>query len=122
MIKKILLNKMHRHIYKINTESNESIMGLIYFLNDGVGFDYYVDFLLDEARKECGGNISWLEKNGNIVSIEIDDYVYPDTPIFTTSVSNLLYIIKEFNRLEDLEVDRIQISVDDNDNVNVIGE
>ncbi|MGE0009352.1 MAG: hypothetical protein AB7F19_02310 [Candidatus Babeliales bacterium] len=57
-----------------------------------------------------------------MVSIEIDDYIYPNTPIFSTSICNLIKIIQEYDRLEDLEVNRIEITIDEFDQVTIVGE
>lgn len=113
--------KIEQNGYLQVAYSHPVMLTLEIFLNDGIGFSSYIEFLLDEARQKCAGNLSWLQKTGNMVSIEIDDYVYPDTPVLTTSISNLLKILIEYRELLKADVDKIEIIIDENDNVFVKG-
>lgn len=100
-------------MYKQDKWSDDSMVTLHMFLNDGVGYKPYINYLNDQQRINISGNISWLQKQGELVTVEIDDYVYPDMPPFTTTIDNLLTILQEYQKLEDLEVDHIEISLDD---------
>ncbi len=101
-------------MYKQIEYNDKSMNTLAIFLNDGIGFKSYIEFLENQQDVEFSGNISWLEKQGKLVTIEIDDYVYPNMHPFTTTIDNLLTILKEYKRLFYLEVDIIKISLDDN--------
>ncbi|MGE0009354.1 MAG: hypothetical protein AB7F19_02325 [Candidatus Babeliales bacterium] len=123
MIKrKFIWHKLKKNIYRQDSVSDKSIEALAIFLSDGLGFKTYMDFLLDEKRQRFVGNLSWLEKRGDMISIDIDDYVYPDTPIFTTTIRNLITILQEYRRLFYLQVNRIEITIDEFDQVSVTGE
>lgn len=123
MIKrKLVWQQISKNIYRQMSDNDASLEALAIFLKDGLGFKAYIDFLLDKNQQKFVGNLSWLEKHGNMISIDIDDYVYPDTPIFTTTISNLLLILEEYKKLFLLEVDRIEISFDEHGQVAITGE
>lgn len=113
--------KLEKYIYKQVECSDKSMDTLCIFLNDGIGFKPYIDFLENAQKIRIGGNLSYLEKQGKMVSIEIDDYVYPDMPSFITTIDNLLTILKEYKRLFYLEVDIIEITIED-DELSIKGE
>lgn len=121
MKKYSIWQKIEKYMYKQIEYNHVTMDTLDIFLNDGIGFKPYIKYLNDPRRKSFSGNISWLEKKGNLVTIEIDDYVYPSMPLFTTTINNLLKILHEYQKLEDLEVDQIEISLE-NDKVSINGK
>ncbi len=80
-----------------------------------------MNFLEDTYRIKFSGNISDLEKRDTLVTVFVDDYVFPNMPPFTTTIKNLIAILIEFVRLKDLEVNKIIITLND-DVVTISGE
>lgn len=114
MIKKyIVWKKIEKYMYKQVEYNDKSMNTLAIFLNDGIGFKPYVNFLENQKHDEFSGNISWLQKHGKFITIEIDDYVYPNMPPFITTINNLLTMLKKYKRLFYLEVNRIEITLED---------
>lgn len=115
MIKRYSIwQKIEKYMYKQIEYNDKSMNTLAIFLNDGIGFKSYIEFLENPQDDEFSGNISWLEKKGKLVTIEIDNYVYPNMPPFTTTIDNLLTILKEYKRLFYLETNKIEIKLEDN--------
>ncbi len=112
MIKKFIVwHKLNNGLYQIKEYSNRTMLTLAFFLNDGLPFELYINFLKNENQQEFQGNISLIEKKENIVIISMDDYVYPNMPSFKISIDNLIKIIEEYSRLYFLGVNRIEISL-----------
>ena len=109
----IIWQHVQSYIYNEIEYSGEDMMTLSLFLDDGVGIKPYVDFLLDSKRTEIFGNISELEKQGKLVKVSIDDYIYPGMPPFITTIENLIVILEEFKRLRLLETKKIELILDD---------
>lgn len=94
--------------------SDNSMYTLALFLQDGLGYDSYANFLNDKNRQSFGGNISMLEKVGRMVIVTIDDDIIPDAEPLTISIENLLTALKEWHHLRLLEVARIEFVLDNN--------
>lgn len=110
MIKKYSIwQKIEKYMYKKIECSDGSMDSLDIFLNDGLD----INFSEDPQEIKFYGNISHMKKQGKMITVSIDDYVYPDMTPFTTTIDNLLTILKEYKRLFYLEVDRIKISLED---------
>ncbi len=107
-------------VYRVKERSDPSMFTLFMFLGDGLGYDSYIKFLEDNKRNEFLGNISVIEKKRTQAVITIDDNIIPNADPFITTINNLIAILKEYKRLELLGVNKIEISLD-NDQLSIKG-
>ena len=92
MEKYITWQRITNRVYKRVNFSDDAMITLSLFIEDGLGSSTYISFLEDKGRQEFSGNISLLEKHGRMVTILLDDTVFPGLPDFTTTVDNLILI------------------------------
>lgn len=107
--------------YKLDKYSDDTMFTVYMCLTDGLGMESYVNFLENTERVRLGGNICSIVKLGKMVSLSIHEEIIPDLPVFSTSIDNLIKLYKEIKRLEDLGVNKINISLD-NDELLILGE
>lgn len=110
----IYLIKTKPFLYKLEKDSGDTMFVLYLFITDGLRSDSFVEFLEEKEKIRICGNMVNLRKSGNMVTITIDEYVFPDMPTLTVTIDNLITISKEFRRLEEQEVNRIKITFDNN--------
>lgn len=110
-----MIKKQPEGYYKLMEGGNAQLSTVFAFLRFGPFPDSYIEFLADRSRMEFYGNVANLYKNDEWVTIEIDDYQFPGLPVFTTKTEGLLKILKEWQRLEKLEPDRIELTLDNNE-------
>ncbi|MGE0009353.1 MAG: hypothetical protein AB7F19_02320 [Candidatus Babeliales bacterium] len=120
--KKLILCKLENEIYKIARYSDDSMFTLALFLKDGLGFEPYIKFLENEERAEFSGNISYIEKKQEKAIIFIDDLIFPNQAPFIIAIDDLITILKEYLNLYLLGVDEIEITINEFDQVSVIGK
>ena len=113
MKQKLTFIRLEKTLYKLSEFGDDSTDTLAIFLQDGLGYDSYANFLIDNNRQSFGGNISMMKKVGRMVIVTIDDDIIPDAEPLTISIENLLTVLKEWHRLRLLEVDGIEIVLDD---------
>lgn len=100
--------------------SSDRMFTLFTFLRDGLPYETYVNFLLSN-RMQMQGNVSELIKDEEDVILSIDPNSYTDLPQITIKSEALIYLLKEWNRLVDLETDKISLILNE-DSISVIGE
>lgn len=123
MNKKILiLHKLNNGLYQVKSYSDETMNSLAIFLEDGLDLDRYINYLKDSSRLKFYGNIIRMEKKGEEVVIIINEDIFPNMPIFITRIENVVKILNEFLGLVDQQVERIEITLDDLDQVTITGE
>lgn len=111
----------HSGLYQLIEYSDISMSSLFTFLRDGLPLDSYVNFLKDAERNTFYANVCELEKNDELITVSVDQYIYAGAPSFTMTKDNMLYLLLEWRRLTDLEIDKIEIDIDGN-NVSIKGE
>ncbi|MGE0009357.1 MAG: hypothetical protein AB7F19_02340 [Candidatus Babeliales bacterium] len=119
--KNVIWYRVKNKVYRRAEYHDETMATLSLFFEDGLDFPTYIDFLKDPSENILFGNICILKKNGKMVSVSISDYIFPGLPSLITTIENLIKIINEYDRLEDLEVARIEISFDELDQVTIRG-
>ncbi len=97
--KKLILYKSDNDLYKVKYYSNEIMLVLSIFLEDGLDLDRYISYLCDITREAFFGNISRMQKNGQNVLIYINEDIFSNMPCCEISIINLIYILQEFVRL-----------------------
>lgn len=121
MQKYIFITKSDQMSYKLNKYSDDMMFTLYMCLTDGLGTESYINFLEDCARVRFSGNICSMIKLDDMISLSIDEGIIPNLPIFNSSIDNLIKIYKEINRLKDLGVNKIYITLD-NDVLTISGD
>ena len=112
--------KLPENMYRLGEHSDESMETLSIFLGDGLSPRTYIEFLEDASKQKFSGNISVLQKYGNRVTMILFDDFFSDMIPLTTTQDNLIKIVREWNRLEDFLVGKIEVVLNDND-VTIIG-
>lgn len=115
-------NKLPSGVYRVDKYTDDSMLTLALFLEDGLGIKAYIDFLENEELIKLIGNISMLRKKGEFVSILINEDIFPNMPYLEISISSLICILVEYKKLYLSQVDRIEITIDENDHVTITGE
>lgn len=95
---------------------------LQWFFGDGLPFDTYIKFLEDAEKKSFGGNICGMDKYRDRVSVYIQEEICPELLPLDLPIETMLMIVKEYKRLYYLEVEKIEVSFDQYDQVTVTGE
>ena len=113
MKKMAVIKKLMQDIIKITEDSNKELNTVFTLLILGSGSDVYITFLKDKNKAEFQDEESILSKKNDLVTIEINDYLFPGHPSFTTTQVNLLNILKEWRRLKELQPDRIELVLED---------
>ncbi len=111
MKKFIIWQKIAAGVYKRTNYSHNAMITLALFLIDGLSIQSYIQFL-ENGEQFFSGNIADLEKNGDSITIILDEYVFPNMPTFTTTIKNLVTILQEYRKLEKLNVEHISIILD----------
>ncbi len=112
MKKNIIWYKVKNEIY--HPECNdESMATLSLFFEDGLDFETYINFLQDKHDDKFYGNISTMQKKGSMVTICINEGIFPGMQPFTTTIENMIKILQEYEKLYFLGVGRIEIILED---------
>ncbi len=112
-MKKTIIWRKGKHNTYQPTCDDPVLATLMLFFEDGLPLQHYIDFLQNSAKQKLPGNISLMEKKDKKVSIFINDDIFPDMPSFTAKIDNLIDVLKEYERLESLGVDIIEITLED---------
>lgn len=120
MKKHAVFVKVKDHMYMFNGASDTSVFTLYMFLGDGLYRVSYFEFLSNSHEHEFYGNVSSMHKEGNNVTVTFYNKIIPGMLPFTTSIENLITIIKEWDRLRLLGVNEIDFSLD-NDVLAIVG-
>ncbi len=93
----------------------DNMATLSLFLMDGLETEKYVDLLQDLCEKEGYFNFSWLKKQGRMVTIYINQDIFPNILPFTISINNLTLILQKLQQLERSSIDKITLSYQDDE-------
>ncbi len=120
MKRNIIWHKVKNETYQ--PECNDELMAtLCLFFEDGLPFQSYIDFLENKYKNNFIGNISEMEKKEEKVTISINEHIFPNKPIFVTTIENMVDILQEYQRLYYLGAEKIEIYLDD-DKLMIKGE
>lgn len=95
--------------YKLVEGGDKGLSTLFALLRFGPFPDSYIAFLNDNKKDEFYGNVANLQKNGDVVTIEIEEYQFPGLPLFTIKIENLLSILNKWKRLEEIKPNVIEL-------------
>ena len=109
MIKTTAIEKTNQGYYKTVEGSDQELSTLFTLLILGSSPDIYIKFLLDNSMLEFQDEETDLTKKGNMVSIEINDYLFPGHPLFTTTQPNLLSVLKQWKQIIEIKPDKIEL-------------
>ncbi len=112
MKKHAVFEKAQDHMYIFNGASDSSVFTLFMFLGDGLHRVSYFEFLSNGHEQEFYGNITSMHKAGAYITVNLYDHIIPGMLPFTTTIENLVTIIKEWDRLRTLGVDKIDFSLE----------
>ena len=54
-----------------------------------------------------------MEKHNNLVTVTLDDTIFPDTKPFVTTINNLIFILRKWHYYKALLVDTIKFVLKD---------
>lgn len=111
MKKTALFTKLKDNLYRFNGGNDPSFFTLFIFLGDGLYKETYFKFLHDAAEQVFYGNVSGMQKKDNQVTVFVYDDLIPDAIPFTTSIYNLITILKEWDRLRLEQVETITLTL-----------
>lgn len=121
MLEKYAVWKKTNQNSYIMSQNNDMSMAMLCFLfGDGLGLETYVDYLEDDEKKTFTGNFSMMQKHNSTVTVMIDVEESGVLPDFSTTIDNLIRILKEYHYYEEQLVDVIKISLIGNE-LTVIG-
>lgn len=121
MLEKYAVWKKTNQNSYIMSQYNDMSMAMLSFLfGDGLGLETYIHYLKDKKEKTFTGNFSIMQKHNSMVTVMIDVEESDVLPDFTTTIENLLRILKEYYYYEEQLVDVIKISLR-GDDLTIIG-
>lgn len=107
----ITWQKLSNGIYKRVSCSDDFMDTLSLFVEDGLETERYVSFLEDKKLQEFYSNISYLKKNGDNVTIFIDNDIFPDMIPYEMKTCNLIAFLNELHKLKKKGAENIRFSL-----------
>ncbi len=115
MEKTLIWQKTKQNSYMLSEYSDASMFTLDFFLGDGLEPKHYINFLDNKNEITLSCNVSSMQKHNGMVTVTLYDSDLLNLPDFTTTIDNLLKILKEWYYYQDHLVDVIKISLVGND-------
>lgn len=120
--KKLQWIKLPSGVYRVDIYTDDSVLTLSLLFEDGLGFQDYIDFFENIDEDEFFGNICVMRKKSNKIVLDINEYVFPGLPSFETKTQNMIEIMKKYRRFLDLNAERIEIIIDESDQITITGD